>query len=88
MKLRRTVGFKQEFQSLPLEIQRVAHAKFLTFRNNWRHPSLNVHKLEGRTWHGHQVFDLYVTGKYRVLFAIDHDVIVSFSIGTHGIVSK
>jgi len=88
MKLRRTVGFKQEFQSLPLEIQRVAYAKFLIFRNNWRHPSLNVHKFEGRTWHDHQVFDLYVTGKYRVLFAIDHDVIVSFSIGTHGIVSK
>ena len=88
MKLRRTVGFKQEFQSLPLEIQRVAYAKFLVFRNNWRHPSLNVHKLEGRTWHDHQVFDLYVTGKYRVLFAIDHDGIVSFSIGTHGIVSK
>jgi hypothetical protein len=33
-------------------------------------------------------FDLYVTDKYRVLFVIDHDVVVSFSIGTHGIVSK
>ena len=88
MKLRRTVGFKREFQSLLLEIQRAAYAKFLIFRNNWRHPSLNVHKLEGKTWHDHQVFDLYVTHKYRVLFAIDHDVIVSFSIGTHGIVSK
>jgi hypothetical protein len=35
-----------------------------------------------------QVFDLYVTDRYRVLFAIDHDVIVSYSIGPHSIVSK
>lgn len=88
MTFRRTVGFKGEFRLLPVEIQRVARAKFSIFSINWRHPSLNVHKLEGRTWHGHQVFDLYVTDKYRALFVIDRDVIVSFSIGTHGIVSK
>jgi hypothetical protein len=88
MKHRRTVDFKREFKFLPPKIRRVASTKFSLFRNNWRHPSLNVHKLEGRTWHSHQVFDLYVTDKYRVLFVIDHDVIVSFSIGTHGIVSK
>jgi hypothetical protein len=39
-------------------------------------------------WHSHQVFDLYVTEKYRVLFVIDRDIVVSFSIGTHSIVSK
>ena len=88
MIFRRTVRFKKEFVLLPDEIQRVARAKFAFFSNNWRHPSLTVHKLEGRTWHDHQVFDLYVTDKYRVLFVIEHDVIVSFSIGTHGIVSK
>ncbi len=33
-------------------------------------------------------FDLYVTDRYRVLFVIDRDVIVSFSIGPHSIVSK
>jgi len=88
MTFRRTVGFKHEFQSLPPEIQRIARAKFSLFSANWRHLSLRVHKLEGRTWHGHQVFDLYVTDKYRVLFVIDRDVIVSFSTGTHGIVSK
>jgi hypothetical protein len=85
---RRTVRFKKEFKLLPGVIQSVARAKFAMFSNNWRHPSLNVHKLEGVLWHGHQVFDLYVTDKYRVMFVIDRDVIVSFSIGTHGIVSK
>jgi hypothetical protein len=88
MTFRRTVGFKRELHSLPLEIQRVARAKFRLFRNNWRHPSLHVHKLEGVLWHGHQVFDLYLTDRYRVLFVIDHDVIVSFSVGPHSIVSK
>lgn len=88
MIFRRTVRFKKEFALLPGEIQRVARAKFALFSNNWRHPSLNVHKLEGVLWHGHQAFDLYVTDKYRVLFVIDHDVAVSYSIGTHGIVSK
>jgi hypothetical protein len=29
-----------------------------------------------------------VTDKYRVLFVIDGDVVVSFSIGPHSIVSK
>jgi hypothetical protein len=85
---RRTVRFKKEFKPLPGEIQRVARAKFAFFSRNWRHPSLNVHKLADVLWHGHQVFDLYITDKYRVLFVIDRDVIVSFSIGTHGIVSK
>ena len=67
---------------------KAARAKFALFSRNWRHHSLHCHKLEGVTWHGHQVFDLYVTDRYRVLFVIDHDVIVSFSIGSHGIVSK
>ncbi len=88
MRFRRTVRFKREFQRLPGEIQRVARAKFALFSRNWRHPSLQVHKLEGVLWHGHQVFDLWITKQYRVLFVIDHDVAVSFSIGTHGIVSK
>lgn len=85
---RRTVGFKREFDSLPSEIQRAARAKFALFSDNWRHPSLHVHKLEGVLWHGRQVFDLYINEKYRVLFVIDHDVVVSFSVGPHSIISK
>lgn len=88
MTYRRTLRFKREFQSLPSEIKQVARSKFALFSSNWRHPSLHVHKLEGILWHGHQVFDLYVTNRYRVLFVIDHDVIVSFSIGPHSIVPK
>ena len=88
MTFRRTVRFKHEFQLLPSDIQRTARAKFALFSKNWRHPSLRAHKLEGVLWHGHQVFDLWITDKYRVLFVIDHDVVVSFSIGKHSIVSK
>jgi hypothetical protein len=88
MIFRRDRRFKREFTNLPSEIQKAARAKFALFSRNWQHPSLHCHKLEGVTWHGHQVFDLYVTDRHRVLFVIDHDVIVSFSIGSHGIVSK
>jgi hypothetical protein len=88
MTYRRSVRFKREFAALPPEIKRVARAKFALFSQNWRHPSLHMHKLEGLLWHGHQVFDLWVTVRYRVLFIIDGDVIVSFSIGPHSIVSK
>ncbi len=88
MTFRRAVRFKHEFKLLPADIKHVARAKFALFSRNWRHPSLRVHKLEGVTWHGHQVFDLWVTEKYRVLFILDHDVVVSFSIGPHSIVSK
>jgi hypothetical protein len=88
MTFRRTVAFKRELRSLTAEVQRIAHAKYRLFHNNWRHPSLNVHKLEGVLWHGHQVFDLHVTDRHRVLFVIDHDVIVSYAIGPHSIVSK
>jgi hypothetical protein len=88
MRFRRTVRFKHEFQLLSPEIQRAARAKFALFSRDWRHPSLKMHKLEGVLWHGHQVFDLWVTEKYRVLLVVDRDVLVSFSIGTHGIVSK
>ena len=88
MRFRRTVRFKHEFKLLPSDIQKTAVAKFKLFSRNWRHPSLRAHKLEGVLWHGHQVFDLAVTDKYRVLFVIDGDTVVSFSIGTHSIVSK
>ena len=88
MTFRRTVRFKREFQLLPADIKRAARAKFALFSRNWRHPSLRAHKLEGVLWHSHQVFDLWVTAKYRVLFIIDGDVVVSFSIGAHSIVSK
>lgn len=88
MNYRRTVRFKREFQGLPLEIQRAAKAKFALFSHDWRHPSLQIHKLEGLLWHGHQVFDLWLTKHYRVLFVLDGDVVVSFSIGAHSIVSK
>ena len=88
MTYRRTVRFKHEFQLLPGDIKRIARAKFAFFSRDWRHPSLRVHKLEGLLWHGHQVFDLWVTDRYRVLFVIDHDVVVSFCIGPHSIVSK
>lgn len=88
MRFRRTVRFKKEFKVLSAEIKKVARAKFALFSSNWRHPSLRVHKLEGVLWHGHQVFDLWVTERYRVLFILDGDTVVSFSIGPHLIVSK
>jgi hypothetical protein len=88
MTFRRTVGFKREFRALPSEVKKIARAKFNLFSANWRHPSLRCHKLEGVLWHGHQVFDLHLTDRYRVLFVIDHEVVVSFSIGPHSIVSK
>jgi len=82
------LGSSENFKTFPPEIKRAARARFALFSANWRHPSLHCHKLTGVFWHGHQVFDLYVTEKYRVLFVIDRDIVVSFSIGTHGIVSK
>jgi hypothetical protein len=88
MTYRRTIRFKQEFEELPAEIRQTARAKFSLFSRNWRHPSLRVHKLDGVMWHGHQVFDIWVTTRYRAMFVIDGDRIVSFSIGPHSIVSK
>lgn len=88
MTFRRTTRFKSEFQSLPEEIKAVARAESALFSRNWRHPSLRAHKLVGVVWHGHQVFDLWVTDNCRVLFIIDGEVVVSFSIGPHSIVSK
>ena len=88
MIFRRAVRFKREFKTLSSDIQENARAEFASFSSNWRHPSLRCHKLEGVTWRGNQVFDLWVTDRYRVLSVIDHDVIVSFSICPHSIVSK
>jgi len=84
----RTVGFKREFSRLPADVKERALNKFDLFTMDWKHPSLNIHKVEGASWHGRQVFELYVTQKYRVLFIVDEDVVVSFSIGPHSIVSQ
>ena len=38
MTYRRSVRFKREFAVLPLEIKRLARAKFALFSRNWRTP--------------------------------------------------
>lgn len=59
MKYHRTARFRKAFKTLPQNIQEKTHKAFILFRQNPRHPSLGVKKMEGRNiWEG-RIDDFY-----------------------------
>ena len=87
---RRTRRFMKSFVQLPAHIQEKAINAFELFRENRRHPSLVVKKMEGKDdiWEGR------VDDKYRFVFRYDYDpiretpVCVFLNIGPHDILNE
>jgi mRNA-degrading endonuclease YafQ of YafQ-DinJ toxin-antitoxin module len=90
MKFIRLASFKDDFETLPLQIQEQAKEKFKLFVQNPTfpfHPSLRIKKMKGLEdiWEGH------VTGAYVFTFTQEHDeetgelIFLFRRIGTHSI---
>ena len=84
MRYVRLPSFKRAFQRLPHGIQVKVGKAFLLFKENPRHPSLHVKRMEGMpgVWEGR--IDIH----YRFTFHYEGDTAVFRNIGTHDILEK
>lgn len=81
-----TPEFEEAFERLPKEIQRIASAKVVLFKNNFLHPSLKTHKLKGPL---SNFWAFSVTKSYRVLFRfLKENEVIYYDIGPHDIYKK
>ncbi len=79
MKSRATPRFWAAYRELPSEIREVARKAYRLFRENARHPSLQLKKVHDRD----PIYSVRVTLGYRALGLLDDDEITWFWIGTH-----
>ena len=82
MRYVRTETFKKAAAKLLREIQEKAAKAFLLFRDNPRHPSLGVKRIQGLpdVWEGR------IDVNYRFTFHYDGDTCVVRNIGPHAII--
>ncbi|MBI1869897.1 MAG: hypothetical protein HYS07_01745 [Chlamydiae bacterium] len=76
-----TDTFKQNYQRMPFSIQKRFDEKLKLFMENPMHPSLNIHRYN-EIWEG------YVTSKYRFTFSSTKEAYLFRNIGPHGIIDK
>lgn len=84
MRIRRTDRFKKDYQKLPPEIQQRVDQKLRLLVQDFRHPSLRVHKLRGVEG----LWEFSVTMNYRVIFEIEEDCLILLAVGPHRIVDR
>jgi len=82
MKIRRTDRFKQDYRTLPRDVQRRVDEKLRFLLRDPRHPSLRVHKIRGVEG----LWEFSVTTKYRALFEINGEFYVLLAVGPHRII--
>ncbi len=75
--------FLKLFYKLPKNIQTLSAEKQVLFKANPFHPSLRLHKLDGKL---KEKWSISINKRYRIIFKILDDGNIAFiSIGTHAI---
>ncbi len=84
MKYARTERFKKAYAKLPPDIQDKVVKAFQLFKENPRHPSLGVKRVQGMpdVWEGR--IDIH----YRFTFHYEGDVCLFRNIGPHAIIER
>ena len=76
-------AFEKQFRGLPKNIQKKALKAEKLFRSNPFHPSLRLHKLDGKL---KGLWSISLDMKYRIVFKpLEDGVILLISIGLHSI---
>ena len=76
MKHHTTKSFWQHYESLPLQIRKIADKNFELLKHNPHHPSLQLKKIQ-------ILWSVRVGLNYRALAMEEHDGVYWFWIGTH-----
>ena len=79
-----TDTFKENYRNLPQKLQKRFDEKLDLLLQNPRHPSLSLHRYHGRE----DVWEGYVTDKYRFTISITSETIIFRNMGSHGIIDK
>ena len=79
-----TERFKQNYKKFSPGIQKRFDKQLKFFIQDPRHPSLKIHRYrsEENIWEG------YVSDKYRFTFSISHEGVIFRNIGPHDIIDK
>ena len=83
MRLRFTKPYIAFYTNLPLEIKQRVDKQLRLLLENPAHPSLRLHKMQGR-----EQWEISVTMNYRITFLIEGDEYVLRSVGKHDILNK
>ncbi len=79
-------AFEGQFLALPKKIQQKACKAEKFFRHNPFHPSLRLHKLEGKL---KGLWSISADKKYRIIFKVMEDGVILFiSAGLHAIYER
>lgn len=76
--------FKGNYRALPRSIQKRFDKQLKLFLENPRHPSLRIHRYQNES----NVWEAYVTMKYRFTFSIAEDSMIFRNIGPHAIIDR
>ena len=76
-------GFLSQYDDLPKEIKKKFKKQLSYLKDNSKHNSLQIHKLEGTDF-----WEFYVDKGYRCVFKREDNVFKLFFICTHGLIDK
>lgn len=76
-------GFLSQYDDLPKEIKKKFKKQLSYLKENPKHNSLQIHKLEGTDFR-----EFYVDKSYRCVFKREDNIFKLFFIGTHGLIDK
>lgn len=79
-----TETFKENYKRLPKQLQDRFDKKQNLLLQNPKHPSLNIHRYHGKE----DVWEGYVTEKYRFTFSVTENSLIFRNIGPHSIIDK
>lgn len=79
-----TGRFKQNYRDLPWTIQKRFDKQLKLFLENPKHPSLRIHRYKSEV----DVWEAYVTLKYRFTFSVTEEMIFFRNIGPHVIIDR
>ena len=82
---RRTADFRQQYEQLPANIQKLGVAAFKRFCDDPSHPSLRLHELgdSKRGSHLPGSRSVSITRRYRAVYVVKDGVNVWYWVGTH-----
>lgn len=81
MQFLRTERFLKDFKQLPADVQERTAKALALFDRNFRHPSLQVKKMEGAPG----IWELRVSDNYRITFQRFEKGVLLRRIGTHNV---
>lgn len=84
MKLAFTKSFKNDYQSLPENVQQKVDKQLKFLIKDRNYPSLQVKKMQGHP----NIWEARVSRSYRFTFQIEGDVYLLRRVGTHDILQN